>query len=547
MKKIHIFNALMLLLLMVCSSISFGRDYFLYDIEKSKILYMGENDTSFAEKIDFEKNPHLIMKTADPNKYLAIYAPEDNSKLPDKKTKESTPGLLIIFNIDTGRTEDLVDLGFWPFRWNYTQDHKHFFITYKPTPDSKSFEMLHYNVEEKESDKLSISASEITDLSFACDESKLYLVANQTINSKKDETVSDLLTITYSPLTIENTMSSDQKILGLYILSQDRIALLNLDWKHKAKSLTLIDAQDNTIVQEQKLKRIYSITSWFEKERILIVAGFETKDTGFGLTGKGQFCKVSTNGIQFTEPSKPWIDFEYIPEKDCLYILSESRLEVIDYKNSISNLCDTGYNIYHDSFYKIYRLPDSNIAAIYCFENSEVKFYDLNENKILKIVNCGRSGVKFLLSFFNVDSKTVITTNQDQSKYFVLNRATKDITVLDQDFNKPNFIVPPEPPVGMYQIKKPILITLITTGKKIYKLNEASSELEPIHEFKEETKATYFYEDENRIIFLSDKELLVINSETLKIENQFFLYGDPNEKYTKLQPGAKRYNFIRAL
>ncbi len=546
MKRIKIIILALVAVIAFFGSVVYGREYFLYDAERGKILYMGDHDTAFTEKMNFEKNPHLIMKTADPNKYLAIYAPEDNSKSQGEKT-ESNAGQLIIFNIATGRTEDLVDLGFWPFRWTYTKDHQHFFITYKPTPDAKSMEMLHYDVEKGTSEKLSDFAVEISNLALSTDERKLYAVTERPVKSKKAKTFSDILTITYSPLTIQNTLSTDKKIQALYVLSPERIALANLDLDHKAKTVSIINTQDNTIVQEQKLKLIYTLTSWFEKERLLIVAGFETKSNGFGLTGRGQFCKVSIDGIQFIEPSKPWIDFEYIPERDCLYILSEYNIEAIDFKNSTTHKCSTGYNIYHDSFYKIYHLPDSNLAAIYCFQNSEVKFYDLVENKIIKTVNCGRSGAKFLLSFFNVESKTVITTNHDKTKYFVLNRATKDITVLDQDFTKSNFIIPSEPPIGMYQIKKPAFVTLVTTGKQIYKLNEATSELESIYEFKQETKETYLYEDENRMILLSDKELLVLNSETLKIENQFYLYGDPNEKYTKVQPGALRYSFIRAL
>lgn len=553
MKRAKIIIPILVAIITFFASIVYSREYFLYDAEKSKILYMGEKDTVFTETMDFEKNPNLIMKTSDPNKYLAIYAPEDNSKLTDKKDKESNPGQLIIFNIATGRTEDLVELGFWPYRWNYTKDHKHFFITYKPTPDSKSMEMLHYSVEEKKSEKISIPASEVSNLSFNYDESKLYAVANRAVNSKKDEMISDLLIITYSPLTIASTMHFDQKILGLYILSQDRIALLNLDSKHKAKSLTLISTQDYSIIQEQKLKMIYSWTSWFDKEHVLIVGGFETRNILFGLVGQGEFCKVTANEIKFITPAAPWVDFEYLPEKDCLYILSQRHMEVIDFKASTRNKFDTDFNTYFDHngnchFYQLYRLPDSNLAAIYCSSNSEVKFYDLTANKLIKKVNCGRSGGKKILSsIFEINTKTTITTNQDSSQYYVLNRATKDITVLDKEFNKPSYIVPREELIGMYQITKPTRRTLVTTGNTVYVIKETETALEPIYNFQVETKETSLYAEEGRLILISDKELLVIDSETLKITNHISLYGDPNEKYTKLQPGARRYYFIRSL
>ncbi len=543
MKKIKLLMVLALLSVILLSTLADAHVYFLYDAEKSKILYMGENETAFTEKIDFEKNPDRIMQTGDPNKFLAIYAPEDNSEIKGKKAKESIPGQLIIFNIETGRTEDLVELGFAPFQWTYSKDFQHFYISYKATPGSNSMELLHYYVSEQKTEKLSDFASNIFDLALSNDESKLYVLTDRTVKISKVKKFSDLLTLSCSPLAVINTLSLDKEILNMHILSNDRLVLLNLDRKRKEKSLMLINPENNETIAEQKLKLVQTYYSWHKDERVLIVGDFE-----FQKSYRGQLCKVTADGIKAINPAKPWFGYEYIPERDCLYLLSRYALEVVDFKNSTQELIETGNNLSSHYYYQLYHIPDSSLLTIYSYEDSMVKFIDLDGNMLLKKVNCGKSGGKKLLaSLFSILSETVITTNEEKSRLYILNRATKDITVLDRELNNLDFIAPPEPPIGMCQIKKPVLQTIVTSGTKVYHLDEDSMQFEVVDEFSQPTKETYFYQDGNRLILISDKELAVINTETWQVENKFLIFGDPNEKYTKIQPGSRRYYFIRTL
>ena len=103
---------LILFVISVPTANIFSADYFLFDRENNKILFMGTNDNEFTEKIDMEKNPDRLMPTNDPDKYLAIFAPE----VKRGKEKDAQKGQLILYNIATGRTEDLVEIGYGPLK-----------------------------------------------------------------------------------------------------------------------------------------------------------------------------------------------------------------------------------------------------------------------------------------------------------------------------------------------------------------------------------------------------------------------------------------------
>jgi len=109
---------LVLLVLSVPMSPIFSADYFFFDKETNKILYMGAKDTQFAEKIDMEKNPDRLMPTNDPDKFLVIFAPE----VKKGHEKDAQKGELTLFNVNSGKTEDLVELGYGPFNWTYSDD-----------------------------------------------------------------------------------------------------------------------------------------------------------------------------------------------------------------------------------------------------------------------------------------------------------------------------------------------------------------------------------------------------------------------------------------
>jgi hypothetical protein len=534
------------------STVVLGKDYFLYDLEKNKILFMGANQMVFIEKFEMAKNPDLMLQTGDPNKCLAVFLPKEGTtedkKVKGKEEKAGQPAQLILYNMGTGRTEDLLELGYAPFKWAYTTDHQHFFISYKPTPSSETLELLHYDILHMNEERLTGFAHQLIDLVFAEKEDKLYALAGGDPKNPPQ-----FLTLSYSPLKAETTMPVGQNPQSIFVLGPDRVVLVDADTsgskKSKEGSVKIINPLDNTVIEECKIKPLKTVTQWYQKEKVLIVCVDED------VPPKSRCFKVTAEGFRYYEISTDWVGLNYLPDRDILYVLNANDLKVIDYKNSSTrNFATEGSNIYEEGRktygYKFYRLPDSNLAIIYCFENGNVKFFDIEKNLVLKNVNCGRVGAKimnYLALRYNMATDTVVTTDPARTKFYILNRATKDITVFDKDFKRISYIVPPETVVGMFQIKKPTIKTLIATTKKIYKLDDEKLTLTQIHEFKNEIEQISFFDEEKRSIILTDKELLVLDPATLSVKNRFHLFGDPDQKYTKLKQGVKRYYFIPAL
>lgn len=544
-----IFRIFPFLFLFASTITVFGKEYFLYDLEKNKILFMGANDLAFTEKIEMPKNPDLMMQTADPQKYLAIFLPKEekvDKKRSGKVTPKNQAGQLIIYNMASGRTEDLVELGYAPFKWAYTPDHQHFYISYQPSPGANSFDLLHYNVSELKVEKVSGFASEVRQL--LCADQKLFALVG-----KKEKTPPQLLIFKSEPLGLDTALAVDNNSENFYFLGADRLVLLDLDRnpsrKNQEGALKLISTRDNLVTEEFKCKPFRFYTKWYEKEKVLIV------DLEENSPQKSRTLKITADGFRYYEIPNNWISLDYFAEKDALYVLTEDNLKVIDYQNSSTRyFLPEGSNQLDDlkkeNNYQFYFIPNSHLAVLYCLENGNVKFFDSEKNQFLKNIGSGRAGVKIFntITFrFGQNTETVVSTNPNQTKFFIMNRATKDITVFDGNFKRLNYLIPLEPLIGMCQIKKPILKTLVVSNKRIYKINEEKLTLEPVHQFKNPTEHVHFFEEDQRMIILADQEMVVLDPKTLAVKNKFYLFGNPDEKYTKLKPGAQRYFFIPVL
>jgi hypothetical protein len=529
---------LLLLLLLFTTGGVWGNEYFLYDLEKNKILVMGDGESAFMEKMDLEKNPDTMMRTNNPDIYLAVFAPRLEQDKQGRIIRYLTPGQLITVDLKTGRTEDLVKLGFPPLNHTYTPDRDHFFITYRPEPDSPP-ELLHYDIAAKKSEKFTQLNQPVKFLEISGDQKQVYLITAAAPN-----TPAQLHTFNYSPLAEKNTLSLESNPVGLYVLGNDRVALIEVNSKASRSttngSVKLIDTLNNTIVEERRFKFLKSNVQWFPDIKTLILIADDNQ--------KSRCYKINNEGFRYYEIPGDWLEAEYFSSKDLLYILNEDNLKVIDYQNSATWTVATGSNNSPEKFH-FHRLPNSRLAMIYCYENGIIKFLDTDTNKLLAQVKCGRPGIKFLkaLTFSSKSTKTVVTTNQKANRFFILNRATKDITVFDDKFKRLGFIIPPEPPLNMYQIEKPGLQTMLVTGQKIYQIDDQNLTLKPVYQFAAPAEPKIFMEEDKRIIFMTTQEMLVLDTVTLAPKNAFRLYTAPDAQFTKLKTGAQRYFFIDAL
>ncbi len=528
---------LLLLLLLFTTSGVWGNEYFLYDLEKNKILVMGDGESAFMERMDLEKNPEMMMRTNNPDRYLAVFSPRYERDKRGKIVRYLKPGQLIIVDLKTGRTEDLLELGFPPLNHTYTRDRGHFFITYRPEPDSPP-ELLHYDIAAMKSEKFTQLKQPVKTLEISNDQKQLYLIADS-----HGDAPAQMLAFNYTPLALKSALPLNNPV-SLHVLGNGRAALIEVNPKASRSMLSgsvkLIDTGNNTVAEERRFKFLKSRLQWFDKEKTLILIADDNQ--------KSRCYKINNDGFRYYEIPEDWIEAEYSPENDILYILTENNLKVIDYQNSATRTMATGSNSTPEMFH-FHHLPNSKLAMIYCYENGIIKFLNTDTYQMLARVKCGRPGIKFLNAItFNVkQTETVVTTNQKANRFFILNRATNDITVFDDKFKRLGFIIPPEPPLNMYQIEKPRLQTMLVTHQKIYQIDDQNLTLKPVYQYTAPAEPKLFVEEDQRIIFMTSREMLVLDPATLAPKNTFQLYTAPDARFTKLKPGQQRYFFIEAL
>lgn len=534
-----------LFILFSISQTTLAEEYFLYDLEETTIHHMGTNDVGFSQDIKMDKKPDLMLISGNPEEYIAVYLPEQDKK----KKAPDIAGQLTVFNVTNGRTTDLVGLGYYPFHWSYTKDHKHFFLTYRVDPKEDAFELLHYDTVQKKTEKMAISAANVMDLKLSLDESQLYLLTQGNKLSP-----SSFSLVQYSPLATRKTFPAGAKPQEIYQLSNDRVALLDSDPnKTVAGSIQLIDLARNEVIDQQELKPCSTYCKWYEKARVLIIESEKAIFLGVhGFKGSGFYYKVSADGIKF-QKYIPCLDFQYNQENDQFYLLTTNKLEVMNFDGSKPQKYNTGGNIFYPPLeggfylYQQLLLPDTDLQFIYCAKNGKIRIFDMKENKMLKELQCGRPGKNssFLKLTGSLYANTTITTNADKSRYYILNRISKDITVLDKDFNIQSYLAFDEQPLEMYQINKPSVQTLVTTVKGIYQVDHESLTLVPIYEFEESTDQTHMIAEDNRLIFWTPNEVLVIDPINMEVKNSFKLFT--KEDNMKVKKGERRYFFIRAL
>ncbi|HEX2953061.1 MAG TPA: hypothetical protein VHR47_03645 [Bacillota bacterium] len=548
-------------------SISLARDFFMFDLEKNKILHMGSNDTAFVAKMDIEKVPDLIIQTSDPNKFLAVYMPKGKTKFdglnaPIGELREEyqiykETGCILLINIATGRTEDVVDIGYGPFRTCFSKDKKHFFISYRPNVNSKVFELLHYNAVEKKKEVLNKPLNRVIGLDVSMDTSSIYALVKRDGNDS-----SEMLTISMNPLSIKSALPAGFNPFKAYVMSANRVVLLDTGGRNSSNeevwgSIQLIDTDKNEIIAHAVFKPSNVSYQWYKEQNTLFVV---TRDMSckwneqleLVWSGHFSFIRVNLEGLKNIDKSEVIWDYQYHPKTDTIYALPERGMVIYDLRNGKEGNIKTGINIYNVGFkengqdyirtmnYFVNVVPEANLATVYSNYSGIVKFYNLMTGKLIQTVK-GAKMKKAIPEDYG--DKASVTTNSDKTRFYVLNRVRKGLTVFDQKMEQIATIdLSDQRPISMYQVEKPTYQTILATDKGLYKVEDNA--LKEICRFTGSSKGLYLFKDDQRLIFWTEKDWYIIDSATLEMKYHLDQFGDPNDKYTKVQKGECRYYYV---
>lgn len=518
----------------------FAADYFLFDKETNKILFMGKNDSEFSEKIEMVKNPDYIMTTNNPDIYLAIFAPENVEKKKNNKQAEPQQGRLIIFNVATGRTEDVVELGYAPFRYIYTKDRSHFYISYKPAPDSETLALLHYDISERASEKLEDFAVNVNRFIFSEDEASLYALVP---SDKKKKQSGKILVLNPLTLTVANTIPTNNSPYYIYFLGQDKLVIIEADFNNfkSPGAFKIVNSSDFSVIDEKTFRPPYRIyNNWDQESATLLTIVSRINETFI--------FKASLDEFIFHEIDSKLYDYNYDAKSNRLYLLNSEEFRIINYDTNEITVCFTDINLVDVYPYQINILPGSEIAALTCHLGGKLKLIDLTNNSLITKVRYGRPGVRFRKFISNyINGQIGVNIAYENSKYFVLRVGTEDITVFNSSFESPAYIVPPESPLLMFQREEPHSHILLVTQKQIYQINSEDLTLRPILTFNKETQGCFILEDKHRSLILTVEELFIVDSSTFEVKDHFEFYVNPDQKYNRLKENERRYYFIPTL
>ena len=380
-----------------------------------------------------------------------------------------------------------------------------------------------------------------------------------------------MVSLSYNPLEVKTSLLVGKFPDRIYNLSDELAIVVCVDRRtiHERETddgtvsrekglIQLVDLSSNSILEEQEIQPKTTFLNWHEKERVLIVVAGTTSYTGIGVFGSTEVFKVSVDGIKRHLIKRGWIDYDYLPEKDTLYILTQKSyyngyLNIVDFTNNSIKEYKTGKNafvIQTGSYtatvytYSLFHFPGIPYEIIACPLNGNTRFFDINTNKIQAEIK----GVNTFFSSANSDKTTsFITISPNLSEYNVLYQSKKEVSIYDQNIKELKVIKLKEKPLGIYQITKPSSPTIVATEKCIYLLNNEDDTMVPIHQFTEKAKEITFYNGGNKIIVWSDKELLVIDITTFKVNTHLDLYGKSGEGLSRVKSGEQRYYFLRDL
>jgi hypothetical protein len=534
------------------------REIYFFSAEKSALLEMKNDETAFSEKGTLTGQPLFVLRSYDEEHCAIIYPPAEN-----KSKKTITLAQLTIFNCRTGEPKKTIALGYSPLKWTYTRDRKNLFIVYQTDPKVKNCELFHYDFVEGKEEKLSGFGMEVWDLVLSQDQSSLYCTyteAQQTSKNKKD--IAGVFgEIKFPNLEIKGKIPiNNYPTEKIFALRQGKAAVMEMRFKlfGAMGDVKLIDPATNQMIDQKDIKSGMGAITIDEKNGVFYLFNYMRifKNNSLGiksLSGNCRMIRVSADGLMEKEFPEAYINSKYDSSNDRLILLLTDSVIFIDKSGAVTQIESDSNFLFsgkegiagEDGITPmgIYLIKDPSLIAV---ANKEglFRFYNYQDNKpiaevkgqVLKQLMMDLSRASDLISleeqiqtfevsnrrFFENQFSTLVLKNPANGRIYLLNKKTNDLNILDKNFEELTHIAPKERIVSLFQLAGQEATVIVSTTKGLYRLNFATDEFIPIYQFPKEIIKDSLIMHNKKLVYLSDKEYVMIDPSTWQVQNSSF-------------------------
>lgn len=539
----------MLVILLCFSVVSLARDYFVMNLEHGTVQ-TSTNDPDILANYSSIVDSGTVIPAHNPGEHLVLSLPYEYA-FPEKTDvvvsdiPKPEKGALYQIHKD-GTNQQLIELGYARFVKALSSDQKQLLISYHVEPQTTTFELAYYNIETNQISKLPLdNITEVYDIKFSPTDSVAYLLG---LDSEQNHIIA---TINLLPLTIKSRyilgplpiphenlgVSVYSNLSEIYVLKNNLLAIVNYsggllpnnskgvnnktanELSNKLPgSVTLLDIQKQMVIKQVPLLE-ESYPTWFPNLKKLVIATRTINGTLDPLSngedaewmGEGSFIKIDEQGIK-TAYTPLWFDYQYNASTDQVHYLAFKDMGSFNFKDGKTQQWTIGRNTYTlREGIKVMTSPDllnvlndGKIATCTNLKNGKIRIVDLVNNKIIAQLK-GSPLTGDMLG--NKDGKTLITSNSNQTKYYVMQ--SKSVQVYNNSIKLISTIDLPENSIGMYQINPASPTTLIVTNHNIYHIDD--DKLVSVIKVKERVINIYFLKEGDSFSILAGNEWLYFN------------------------------------
>lgn len=354
-----------------------------------------------------------------------------------------------------------------------------------------------------------------------------------------------LVVFELQPLRIMAVMDVSPAASRVFPVDKGHVALLNYNVKDMVSNqsvfrfvtpensdgqLQYIDVEQKKVLQEYRFSPKWEyIIEWNSIYHVMTMRGviYFTTYNGpraqFEYNGSTVLSRISSQGMRLYElPSLTWSSgYDY--HKDLFYILTSSKLEVIDCATSAKQTASIGRtwyqlvitvpekNVHITTPYTVNIFSNQNRLVVFNVWNGDVRVIDTATLKVIKKLKAGR--LRANIQEYAEDERTIVAVAKEFTRVYTLDQGGKKIRIFDEFLTEKGVLTISEKPLAMYDAKNPVIVT----ENAIYSIEDDSLKL--ARNLKSSTKKVFGLQLGGILFLRTDNEIIVFNSENGTIIN----------------------------